>query len=182
MKKVIGAAVFLVMVFFFGGEVFGAGFSGTVTNVNLPVQTISVSDRGRIVTFDISNPVLKGYRSVAGIRIGDRVEVTYIREGIRVAKISGTPSKVESVARKPGTETGISKPGVTKSKKEGRARVSLRTNGTGFDEVDENKDGRISPVELTVIIPSLTREEFKQYDLNGDGYLDRKEFKAVKRP
>ncbi len=49
-----------------------------------------------------------------------------------------------------------------------------------FGTVDNNKDGKISPVELCVVIQDLTMEEFRSYDTNGDGFLDQKEFKRVR--
>jgi hypothetical protein len=165
----------LIAVILFAGQVHCSPFTGTVIDVNAAVQTISVKDKGRTVTFDVSNPVLKGYRSIAGIRVGDRIALAYTRDGISITKLSGKGSRAE-------VERPRAKPEPKKSKKEGRIRVAARTQGTDFDDVDENKDGKVSPVELSVILPSLTLEDFRKHDKNGDGYLNRSEFKPIKRP
>jgi hypothetical protein len=175
MIKVAVTIVSLFMGILMATQALSAGFTGMVTNVNVNVQTITVKESGKTVTFDVSNPVLKGYRSVTAIGIGDRIEIAYSRQGVTITRISGKPSRVY-------TETPRSKPEVRKSKKEGRTRVVFRTRGTDFSDVDENQDGRITAVELSVIIPDLTRDLFKSYDINSDGYLNRSEFKAVRKP
>ncbi len=50
-----------------------------------------------------------------------------------------------------------------------------------FADVDNNKDGKISPVELGAVLPSVTIEDFKRYDRNGDGFLDASEYKTVRK-
>ena len=55
----------------------------------------------------------------------------------------------------------------------------IRTRGSGFDDVDANKDGKVNPVELSVIVPNLTMEQFKGFDKNSDGTLNRSEFRTV---
>jgi len=55
-----------------------------------------------------------------------------------------------------------------------------KTDGQNFEDVDNNKDGWISPVELCVLIPDMTMEQFRKYDKNGDGRLDRVEYGQIK--
>jgi Ca2+-binding EF-hand superfamily protein len=50
-----------------------------------------------------------------------------------------------------------------------------------FAEIDNNKDGKISPVELSTVMPSVSMESFKQYDRNGDGFLDMNEYRSVRK-
>jgi Ca2+-binding EF-hand superfamily protein len=54
-------------------------------------------------------------------------------------------------------------------------------NPTSFRDIDNNKDGKITPIELCVIVPDLTLQKFKEYDKNKDGCLNESEFNAVKR-
>ncbi len=68
---------------------------------------------------------------------------------------------------------------VLKPKKGVPVRVKEKVKGTEFKDVDENEDGKISPVELSVIIKNLTIKQFKEYDKNNDGYLDKSEFDTI---
>ena len=54
-------------------------------------------------------------------------------------------------------------------------------NPTSFKDIDNNKDGKITPIELCVLVPDLTLQKFKEYDKNSDGCLNEREFSAVKR-
>ena len=56
----------------------------------------------------------------------------------------------------------------------------MKTDGKSFAEVDNNKDCKISPIELCVLVPDLTMEQFRQYDKNHDGHLDKAEFGQIK--
>lgn len=60
-------------------------------------------------------------------------------------------------------------------------KVKCRISSGHFKDVDNNKDGRISPVELAAVINDLTMHDFKKYDRNGDGYLDEAEYRMVKK-
>ena len=58
----------------------------------------------------------------------------------------------------------------------------MKTDGKSFADVDNNKDGKISAMELSVVIPNLTVEQFRQYDKNHDGYLNKAEFEQIALP
>ena len=49
------------------------------------------------------------------------------------------------------------------------------TSAPGFDKLDTNKDGRISQAEASVD----TNIVFSSADTNGDGYLDKTEWKST---
>ncbi len=49
-----------------------------------------------------------------------------------------------------------------------------------FWEADRDKDGAVDTPELTFIFIILASNTFKDYDRNGDGSLDEKEFAASK--
>ena len=51
--------------------------------------------------------------------------------------------------------------------------------GSGFRDVDENKDGKVTPVELSVVLKDLTMGQFKGYDRDSDGFLNESEFRAA---
>ncbi len=173
MKGLLCAASILVfLVVSIPSELVAREVSGTVVQVNHEAATLTVRDGGRTVTFDAANPTLRGYRSLASVRRGDRVSVAYTATGIRISRGSGRSRSEEP---KPAVKRASS----AKSK-EGRVRLAERRLGDGFTEVDENRDGRISPVELSVVMPGLTMEQFKAFDRNGDGFLDRSEYKAVR--
>ena len=134
-------------------------------------RTISVRGRGRTVTFDASNPVLRPGQKLEDFRMGSYVAVSYTSNGIRIARSSKKEAgSVEvSEAPAPGRRAARSK------------APRVRMKGTGFVDVDENKDGKITPVELSVVLGGLTMEQFKTYDRNGDGCLSEAEYRAVPR-
>jgi len=135
--------------------------------VNLSSQTFSVKGRLNTVTFDASNPVFSGYRTLSDMRVGDPVGVSYTADGIRVQRHRGGP------AQKGQGEGG---PKASAGRKHGLLKWEPRSGNGSFDRADVNKDGRISPVELSTVIPDVTRDQFRQWDKNGDGLLDRAEF------
>ena len=51
------------------------------------------------------------------------------------------------------------------------------TSAPGFDKLDTNKDGRISQAEASVD----TNIVFSSADTNGDGYLDKTEWKSQEK-
>jgi hypothetical protein len=141
--------------------------AGEVLSVDAEVRSMTLRSGRNTVTFDISNPVLQGYGSITGIRKGDRLGARYTADGITITKLpKGVERSVPSRLQTPRKTTGIAR----------RARMDWKS----FESVDNNKDGMISPVELCVIIPDLTMEEFRKYDKNNDKHLDRAEFSQIK--
>ena len=159
-----------------------AGFAGTVVAVDVGAATFSLKEKGNVIGFDASNPVLAGYRTLADMRVGDAVRVSYTASGIEVTKLGG---RRERAARKEGgAETQPpqarvrEKPPKWVKKLPRRAKIG---DGESFEDVDIKKDGKITPVELSIVIKDLTMEQFRKYDKNHRGYLDKKEFlEAVK--
>ncbi len=148
--------------------------TGEVVKVNTEARSMTLRSGGSTISVDISNPVLQGYGSLTAISKGDRVGVAYTADGIRITKLS-------RIAEKTGPEkSGI--PSVQKGKKPSPFARRAKIDGKSFSAVDNNKDGKISTIELCVVIPELTVEQFRQYDRNHDGYLDKAEFEQVKFP
>jgi hypothetical protein len=148
----------------------GAGFSGVVVGVDPATKIISVRGRGKTVAFDASNPTLRGFRSFDDIRVGRTIAVSYSRSGLRISKSSRVDPGPEEVRERP-----------VAGKKSAHKRMRVQAKGTSFRDVDENKDGRVTPVELSVVVTDLTMEQFKAYDRNGDGSLSETEYRAVRR-
>ncbi|MCX5807309.1 MAG: EF-hand domain-containing protein [Proteobacteria bacterium] len=154
-------------------------FIGTVTKVNVASKTITVRNKGIIVTFDVINPVFKGYKSLEQIRVGDKIAISYTGDGARITKGTDIALRQETIRPQPEPVKQKYKPAGTNK---GRpVRVIERTNSLHFRDVDNNSDGRITPVELSAVVPNLTVEDFKKYDRNGDGYLNESEYNAINR-
>ena len=149
-------------------------FVGEVIKVDPAGRSMTLRSGGRTVSFDISNPVLQGYGSVTAIKKGDRIGAGYTVDGIHITKLS-------KITEKSGAEKAVPT-NVQTPKKQLRIARRTKTDGKSFADVDNNKDGKISPVELSVIVPDLTIEQFRQYDKNHDGYLDKAEFEQIKLP
>jgi hypothetical protein len=161
-------------------------FSGTVTGVNLVDKTITLRNRGLLVTFDAGNPALTGYKGLGEVKVGHTVSASYTETGLSLRREGGKAVEPEEKALKPRKEVRKPRQEATRPKQEAAkpnrlVRVVTRGKGSDFDVVDENQDGRITAAELSVIIPNLTRDQFKEYDGNGDGWLNRAEFEASKR-
>lgn len=169
MRRIIQAIVTVILWGFFLAIPAGAGgtFSGTVVSVSPLTGSMTVRGPQTTVTFDLTNPVLKGYRNLGSIRKGDRIAVSYTASGIRITK--GHGSAAPAIAAKTGPD------------KERPRRDKVSHGGTGFEDIDENKDNRISPVELSAAIADLSMSHFSRYDKNGDGFLDRSEFGSIHR-
>jgi Ca2+-binding EF-hand superfamily protein len=58
---------------------------------------------------------------------------------------------------------------------EGFDGADLIGKGGWFDQIDANKDGVITPAEIDV----MTKARFETFDLNHDGFLDRKEVRQA---
>jgi hypothetical protein len=152
-------------------------FIGTVAKVNAVSKTITVRNKGIIVTFDVINPVFKGYKSIEQIRVGDKIAISYTGDGARITK--ATDIALQQEATKPQSEP-VRQKHKTAGTANGRpVRVKERTNSVHFRDVDNNCDGRITPVELSAVVPNLTVEDFKKYDRNGDGCLNESEYNAI---
>jgi hypothetical protein len=150
-------------------------FVGKVVMVDAKDKIISVRNKGIVVTFDVANPRLIGYKSFDQIKPGDSISVGYTGDGTIISRFTG---KIPVMPTGPGPSQ--QKRTASVSKKGGPMRVKERTNSTAFNDVDHNADGRISPAELSAVIPGLTMEQFKKYDKNGDGGLDRGEYSAAR--
>ena len=152
-------------------------FVGEVVKVDAESRSMTLRSRGKTVSFDISNAVLQGYGSIAGIKKGDRVGVGYTTNGIRIVK---SPK----IAVEAGPEKAFVEkvPSVQKPKKPSPFARRMNTDGKSFADVDNNKDGKITPIELSVVMPNLTMEQFRRYDKNHDGHLDRAEFEQITLP
>ena len=159
-------------------------FSGTVTFVDAEGAVISIQSKGKTIGFDMSRPVLIGYHSTKEIRKGDAVSVGYTQAGLQIRKGTFPISAREPKSRaERSSRTGrtSSKPDATKPQKGSLVRVRDKAQPTSFQDVDNNKDGKVTPIELCVMYPDLTMEKFKEYDKNGDGCLSEAEFRAIRR-
>jgi len=148
-------------------------FVGKVVRFDTTNKIISVKNRGVLVTFDVANPRLIGYKTLDQIKPGDSVSVSYTGDGAIISRFTG---KIPVMPAGPSQQ----KRTASVSKKGGPVRVKERTNSTAFNDVDHNADGKISPAELSAVVPGLTMEQFKKYDRNGDGCLDRGEYSAAR--
>jgi hypothetical protein len=150
-------------------------FVGKVVKIDAKDKIISVRNKGIVVTFDVANPRLIGYKSLDQIKTGDSISVGYTGDGTIISRFTG---KIPVMPTGPSSQQ--QKRTASVSKKGGPARVKERTNSTVFNDVDHNADGKISPAELSAVVSGLTMEQFKKYDRNGDGCLDRGEYSAVR--
>jgi hypothetical protein len=158
-------------------------FSGAVTCIDPETNTISLRAKGKTITFDTTNPTLMGYHNIGEIKKRDIVSVGYTPSGILIRKgaYSLTRPEPESRGEKTATQNEVTGAGTTRPRKGVPIRTKDKTHPTSFQDIDNDKDGKISPVELTALIPDLSIGKFKEYDKNGDGYLNESEFNAIKR-
>jgi hypothetical protein len=161
-----------------------ADFVGVVAHIDPSGRTIAVKNRGVIVTFDAAMPALKGYNNFEQIRKGDRVAISYTGGGTRISRGFGTDGAQSQESARLVPEAAGPQREATKTAKINRARpvrIRERTNSQEFRDVDNNGDGKITPVELGVVVPDLTVEKFKTFDRNADGSLNKPEYDAAKK-
>jgi hypothetical protein len=157
-------------------------FSGTVTHVDPATATLSLRSQGKTITFDMSKVILMGYGSIGEIKKGDEVSVGYTQFGLQVRKGTFAVTHRESVPRQEvAPQKTVAKVETIKPQRGTPIRMKDNRNPTIFKDVDNNKDGKITPIELCVMVPDLTLQKFKEYDKNGDGCLNEREFSIVKR-
>jgi hypothetical protein len=160
---------------------------GTVTYFDPASRVLSIRNGGSVIAFDVSNPTLSGYKSVDGIRSGDRVGVMYTEAGVRIARLSAESAPRAASGKptaKPGQSEGIPVVKVSPVQKHAKPanrlqRRQVKGDGRGFEDADVNKDGKVTPVELSVIIPDITMERFRQYDKDCNGCLNQAEFRKA---
>jgi len=158
------------------------GFSGKVVEVNPGSGTFSLQQGGNVVGFDASNPVLSGYRTLSDMRVGDLVKVSYTATGIEVTKLGGRREMLPVKEARPEQQRREARPAEKRVK--GAAKLLKRPkkgNGESFEDVDLKKDGKITPVELSIVIKDLTMDQFRGYDKKHRGYLNREEFQEAMR-
>lgn len=158
-------------------------FTGTITALDTASRSIALKTKDKHLSFELSNPVVRGYENVSDIKVGDTVSLGYIPNGIAIAKGENFPEdlKPQTVADDLSPKAKVKRPKQTANNRGAPVRVKYKVNRLSFADVDNNKDGKISPAELGTILPSITMVDFKRYDRNGDGSLDPSEYKAVRK-
>lgn len=158
-------------------------FTGVVTGIDAARKTISLKTAGKDMTFDLTNPVVRGYKDVSEIKTGDTATLAYISSGIGIVKGENFHEDLRQQAApdEPAPVKTGNKVSKKRSKKAAPVKVKYRVNSLAFKDVDNNKDGRVSPVELGAVIPNISMDNFKKYDRNGDGGLDENEYRSVRK-
>jgi CxxC motif-containing protein len=163
-------------------------FTGVVTAVDYVGKTISVKSAGKNLTFDLANPIVRGYKHTGEIQIGDVITVAYIKNGVGIVKGENfhqdlldqtAPDELASSQKSKRSKKTAAKQ--SSNNHAAPVRVKYKVNTLFFSDVDNNKDGKISPVELGRVLPSLTMQDFKKYDRNGDGGLSESEYRDVRK-
>jgi hypothetical protein len=157
-------------------------FSGTVTHVDPATATLSLRSQGKTITFDMSKVILIGYGNTGEIKKGDEVSVGYTQFGLQVRKGTFAITHRESVTRQEvAPQKTVTRVETIRPQRGTPIRMKDNKNPTIFKDVDNNKDGKITPIELCVMVPDLTIQKFKEYDKNGDGCLNEREFSMVNK-
>jgi len=160
-------------------------FTGKVTRIDTGTREIGLQTSDKRLAFDLANPQLRGYQNLADVKIGDTVSLGYIPGGIAIVKGETFPEDLKAKTAADGLPPAP-RAKTNRSRKDARnhgapVRVKYKVSRMSFAEVDNNKDGKISPVELGTVMPSVSMESFKQYDRNGDGSLDINEYRTVRK-
>jgi len=168
-------------------------FSGTVNAIDPSSATLSIRNQGKTISFDMSRAILVGYESIGEIKRGDKISVGYtpyglqIRKGIFAITHQDTTPRQQVTSQKVTPQETAPQKTVTRvdtAKPKKGAPIRMTDNNRypkSFSNIDNNKDGKITPIELCVLVPDLTLQRFKEYDKNGDGCLNESEFNTAKR-
>lgn len=116
-----------------------SGFVGKVTMVGKTM--IMVRGKKAAVTFDVTNPQLKGYKSISNVMVGDTVAARYTKDGILITKLKGEAPKKKAgkakKAAKSGTKitqlTGKVKTNTVVEKK--AVKEKREANGVSFNSI-----------------------------------------------
>jgi hypothetical protein len=113
-----------------------SGFVGTATMVD--ANLIQVKGKKEAITFDASNPELKGYTAIGDVMVGDTVAAEYTKDGIMITKLKGavtTKATEEKKAKKaqkaPREKVAAGDKKVEKAKEAPTEEVVSRINCTG---------------------------------------------------
>jgi len=100
MKTTFFAAILFCACFIIASSVFAATppaskktaktetLTGKVSEVNIDSQTIVVMSKNTGMTLETASAKFKGYKTIRGIKVGDKVAVTYeMKEGKASAKV-----------------------------------------------------------------------------------------------
>ena len=130
----------------------------------------------------MSRVILMGYGSIREIKKGDDVSVGYTQFGLQIRKgIFAVTHRETSPRQEAAPQKAVAKVETIKPQRGTPIRMKDNKNPTSFKDIDNNKDGKITPIELCVMVPDLTLQKFKEYDKNNDGCLNEREFSTVKR-
>lgn len=158
-------------------------FTGTVTRIDTALREIAIKSSDKYLAFDLITPVLRGYDDIKDIKVGDTVSLGYVPNGLAIVRGNTFPDDLrpQTAADNLSPPKTGKKIRQTANNRGAPVRVKYKVNRLSFADIDNNKDGKISPVELGAVLPSVTIDDFKRYDRNGDGGLDTNEYKAVRK-
>lgn len=157
-------------------------FSGTVNSVDPSSASLSIRNQGKTISFDMSRVILMGYESIGEIKKGDKISVGYTAYGLQIRKGIFATTHQDTAPRRQATSQKVTiRVDTAKQKKGAPIRMVDNRYPKSFNTIDNNKDGKVTPIELCVLVPDLTLQRFKEYDKNGDGCLNESEFNTAKR-
>lgn len=108
-----------------------AGFVGIVAIVDS--NLIQVKSKMEEVTFDASNPELKGYNALSDVMVGDTVTVAYTKDGIMITRLKGAVKTKTSEEKKSEKESKSSRKTVI-------TRITCTGKGPCAVSVDKPED------------------------------------------